>query len=55
MTKEVVVRQDETLAPASEAAWFRAEVERLREGNAALLKENHRLRDELTKMEVEKT
>lgn len=54
MTKEVMVERQESLMPASEVAWLRAQVERLREGNAELLKENHRLKEELARVEAEK-
>ena len=54
MTKEVMVERQEGLAPAPEAAYLRTLVEDLRRGNAALLKENHRLKEELARMEAEK-
>ena len=52
MTDEVVVERDETLAPVPESEWLRAHVESLRRGNAELLKENHRLREELAAAEA---
>lgn len=47
MTKEVMVERQESLAPAPESAYLRAEVTRLREGNAAILRENAELRGQL--------
>ena len=53
MTKETIVERQEGLAPAPEAAYLRAEVTRLRDGNVALLKENHQLREELKRVEAQ--
>ena len=55
MTKEIIVERQEGLAPAPEAAYLRTLVEDLRRGNTALLKENHRLKEELAKLEAERT
>lgn len=53
MTKEIMVERQESLIPVSEVAYLRGEVNRLREGNAVVLKENAKLREQLANSQTD--